>query len=69
MVQRRFPIGVEFNPRGAHFRVWAPRPKRVDVVLEKTRVVELEGDVRVPLDAGHRVDPDLSRHGFRLRTA
>src|SRR5437667_2270683 len=44
MVQRRFPIGVEFNPRGAHFRVWAPRPKRVDVVLEKTRVVELEAE-------------------------
>jgi maltooligosyltrehalose trehalohydrolase len=31
---RRWPIGAEIVPqRGVHFRVWAPRPKRVEVVL------------------------------------
>jgi len=34
-VQRRYPIGAEVQPNGgAHFRVWAPRRKKVDVVLE-----------------------------------
>lgn len=33
--QRRYPIGAEVQPNGgAHFRVWAPRPKKVEVVLE-----------------------------------
>lgn len=41
---RRMPIGAEFIPgRGVHFRVWAPRRKRVDVVLE-TGAVALEPD-------------------------
>src|SRR5580704_5964766 len=32
---RRFPIGAEILPRGGvHFRVWAPKCKSVDVVLE-----------------------------------
>ena len=32
---RRLPIGAEVQPGGGvHFRVWAPRRKRVDVVLE-----------------------------------
>ena len=31
---RRLPIGAEVQPEGgAHFRVWAPRRKRVVVVL------------------------------------
>lgn len=32
--QRRFPVGVEVLPEGAHFRVWAPQRRRVEVVLE-----------------------------------
>ncbi|MBI2869249.1 MAG: malto-oligosyltrehalose trehalohydrolase [Chloroflexi bacterium] len=32
---RRFPIGAELVPGGAHFRVWAPRRRAVQVVLEK----------------------------------
>jgi maltooligosyltrehalose trehalohydrolase len=33
--QRRLPVGVELlNDGGAHFRVWAPRRKRVAVVIE-----------------------------------
>lgn len=32
---RRFPVGVELSQNGeAHFRVWAPRHRRVDVVFE-----------------------------------
>lgn len=32
--QRRLPVGAEAGPGGTHFRVWAPRRKRVEVVLE-----------------------------------
>jgi maltooligosyltrehalose trehalohydrolase len=33
---RRLPIGAEALPEGgAHFRVWAPRRRRVEIVLEK----------------------------------
>jgi maltooligosyltrehalose trehalohydrolase len=34
-IHRRLPVGAELVPDGGvHFRVWAPRPSRVDVVLE-----------------------------------
>ncbi|MGA3118711.1 MAG: alpha-amylase family glycosyl hydrolase, partial [Syntrophobacteraceae bacterium] len=34
-MQRRYPIGAEVQPNGGtHFRVWAPRPKKVEVLLE-----------------------------------
>ena len=34
-LQRRYPIGAEVLPNGGtHFRVWAPRPKQVEVLLE-----------------------------------
>ena len=34
-MSRRLPIGAELSEwRGIHFRVWAPRARRVDVVLE-----------------------------------
>lgn len=41
---RRLPIGAEVRPSGGvHFRVWASRRRRVEVVLEReTRAVELE---------------------------
>ncbi len=33
--RRRLPVGAEItNGRGVHFRVWAPRARRVEVVLE-----------------------------------
>jgi len=43
--QRRLPIGAELRPQGgAHFRVWAPKRQRVDVVLyrEKELVTPLQ---------------------------
>ena len=34
--QRRLPVGAEVQPKGGvHFRVWAPRRDRVEVVLDK----------------------------------
>lgn len=34
-LQRRFAIGAELQPAGGtHFCVWAPRPKKVEVLLE-----------------------------------
>jgi len=36
-IQRRYPIGAELIGDGrTHFRVWAPKAKRVDVVLESS---------------------------------
>src|SRR5690242_18582851 len=43
-VQRRFPIGAEFTPDGVHFRVWATRPKQVEVVLEGGAVTPLQAE-------------------------
>src|SRR5215469_17672781 len=38
-MQRRFPIGAEIAPEGGvHFRVWAPRRNKVEVVLEEQSV-------------------------------
>src|SRR5206468_3867561 len=31
---RRLPVGAEVTPGGVHFRVWAPRCRRVEVVFE-----------------------------------
>ena len=34
-ISRRYPIGAELvGPNQTHFRLWAPKAKRVDVVLE-----------------------------------
>src|SRR5206468_6551568 len=32
--RRRGPVGAEVGPGGVHFRVWAPKPRSVTVVLE-----------------------------------
>ncbi len=40
---RRFPIGAEVTGAGAHFRVWAPRRGRVEVVLDSGTAIELTG--------------------------
>jgi maltooligosyltrehalose trehalohydrolase len=40
---RRLPVGADLLPwGGASFRVWAPAPQRVDLVLEGDRVVPME---------------------------
>ena len=40
---RRLPVGSEVTPAGVHFRVWAPRARRVEAVLDGGSV-ELEGE-------------------------
>jgi maltooligosyltrehalose trehalohydrolase len=48
MAARRYPIGAEVVPEGVRFRVWAPKRRRVDVVLQ----ADAGGDERVaPLAA------------------
>ncbi|HWB87384.1 MAG TPA: malto-oligosyltrehalose trehalohydrolase [Bryobacteraceae bacterium] len=45
MANRRYPIGAELLPTGgAHFRVWAPRRKKVEVVLESGGNFALEAE-------------------------
>jgi maltooligosyltrehalose trehalohydrolase len=39
---RRFPIGAEVWAEGTHFRVWAPKRRRVEVVLDSGAATELE---------------------------
>jgi maltooligosyltrehalose trehalohydrolase len=39
---RRFPIGAEPAPEGTHFRVWAPKRRTVEVVLENGAAAPLE---------------------------
>lgn len=49
---RRLPVGAEVQPGGgAHFRVWAPRRQRVEVVLERGPVPGQGEAVAVPLAA------------------
>jgi maltooligosyltrehalose trehalohydrolase len=35
-VLRRFPVGAEPVPGGVHFRVWAPRCQRVEIVFDES---------------------------------
>lgn len=39
---RRFPIGAEVVKDGAHFRLWAPKRRRVEVVLQSGGATELQ---------------------------
>ncbi|MBI2395755.1 MAG: malto-oligosyltrehalose trehalohydrolase [Deltaproteobacteria bacterium] len=52
---RRFPIGAETTADGVHFRVWAPRSRRVAVVIGGARPVPLEPEPSLPR-RGPRVD-------------
>jgi maltooligosyltrehalose trehalohydrolase len=35
---RRFPVGAEVDPDGAHFRVWAPAARDIQLVIERDGV-------------------------------
>src|SRR5215213_5659021 len=49
---RRLPVGAEMLPDGGvHFRVWAPRRRRVEVVLEGGGDVPRGGPQTVGLQA------------------
>ena len=38
------PVGAEVVPEGVHFRVWAPKRRRVEVVIEEERALELTAE-------------------------
>jgi maltooligosyltrehalose trehalohydrolase len=69
---RRLPVGAEVQPvGGAHFRVWAPRRQRVDVVLERGPSPGQSEVVTIPLAAEGNgyfagVAP-MARAGMRYR--
>jgi maltooligosyltrehalose trehalohydrolase len=65
-VARRFPVGAEVSPEGAHFRVWAPRCKRVDVVIEGGATHRLEDETRGYRSAFVRGARAGDRYRFRL---
>jgi maltooligosyltrehalose trehalohydrolase len=60
---RRYPIGAEITRDGAHFRVWAPKRRRVEVVLDSGAATEL---VREPGGYFSGLVPD-ARDGARYR--
>jgi maltooligosyltrehalose trehalohydrolase len=41
---RRYPIGAEVTPAGAHFRLWAPKRHRVEVLLDSGAATELAAE-------------------------
>ena len=46
-LRRRLPVGADIVSGGVHFRVWAPRAARVDVVIEggaPARTVRLDAE-------------------------
>src|SRR6185436_1936969 len=64
-IKRRFPIGAEVVDDGVHFRVWAPKCARVDVVVDgKPIALTSEADgYFAGLAPGARAG---SRYKFRL---
>ena len=41
---RRLPVGAEvLSEGGTHFRVWAPKRKKVEVVIERAAGIKSEG--------------------------
>jgi maltooligosyltrehalose trehalohydrolase len=41
---RRYPVGAEPTGGGTHFRVWAPKRRRVEVLLDSGLATELAGE-------------------------
>jgi len=66
-MNRRFPIGAEVLPRGGvHFRVWAPKRCRVDVVLEGGGSTELAAEPGGYFSGAVPEARDGSLYRFRL---
>lgn len=64
-ITRRLPLGAELTSGGVHFRVWAPKRRRVDVEFNGAHAV-LDGDGQGYFEG---FVPDLgagSRYRFRL---
>jgi maltooligosyltrehalose trehalohydrolase len=53
LVKRRYPIGAELiGPNETHFRIWAPKAKRVDVVLEDNAAKNSRQTFQLEAEAG-----------------
>jgi maltooligosyltrehalose trehalohydrolase len=68
---RRLPVGAEVLPRGTHFRVWAPRRKRVSVVLEDaegqlTKEIDLAAEPPGYFSGWSQHAPAGTRYRYRL---
>lgn len=63
---RRFPIGAEPTPEGAHFRVWAPKRRSVEVVLENGGATPLDREPSGYFSGVAAAARDGSRYRFRL---
>lgn len=50
-VLRKLPVGAELLPDGVHFRVWAPKCRQVEVVIEHHRSGRSVKDIALPLAA------------------
>ncbi len=67
MGERRYPIGAEVLPGGGvNFRVWAPRRRRVDVMLESGGAVELAPETGGYFSGVSREAAPGDRYRFRL---
>lgn len=65
MAARRYPIGAEVAADGVHFRVWAPKRKRVEVVLD-SGAVELQREPCGHFSGAARKAGDGARYRYRL---
>jgi maltooligosyltrehalose trehalohydrolase len=63
---RRYPVGVEANREGSHFRVWAPIRSRIEVVVEGGPVVELAAEPGGYFSGFAEGIHDGARYRFRL---
>ncbi len=64
--RRRFPIGAELADGGSHFRVWAPKRRRVEVVLDSGAGVELSAEPGGYFSGLHPAAGDGARYRYRL---
>lgn len=63
---RRLPVGAELLNKGeAHFRVWAPVAKTVEVVLDDDRIVPLQREEH-GYHSGHAAAAAGTRYRYRL---
>lgn len=67
-VKRRYPVGAEVLPAGGtHFRVWAPLPEKVEVVLESGPGAPAAIPLKSHLDGYHTALVPEAGHGTRYR--
>ena len=63
---RRYPIGAELADQGAHFRVWAPKRRSVEVVLDCGAATTLDSEPDGYFSGLHPGASDGARYRYRL---